>query len=145
MRGLATGFLFFSVILVSSAAQACDLVTGETGTRAFNLSQVRTSDSERCSVAPLSLSTFNLTSFGHVGRASPSFNSANTADTFESHWASGLDYRWKADLDRAVDHVFKPPRTVNVHVTQTHEDERNGSEFSYKPNSTLGAIEFVIH
>jgi hypothetical protein len=60
-------------------------------------------------------------------------------------WASSADYRWEPDVDRAIDHVFEPPSGVSLAVTQTREDVRDGFEPSYKPNSTLGAVELKIH
>ncbi len=133
-----SGLLFVAFLLLSLPAQACGLVMRDSVAGELRVSGVGVDDGWKCSVPSLSLPAFNF------DRKLTSFGSTDVVDGPERQWLSGLEYRWKADVNRAMDHVFKPPSGINLFVTQTREEVRDGFEHNYKPNSTLGAIELEI-
>ena len=139
-----SGLLFAALLLLSLPAQACGLVMREAVAGELRVSGVGVGDAWKCSVPSLSLPTFNPASLTTPDRNVTSFGSTDVVDGPERQWATGLEYRWKADVNRAMDHVFKPPSGINLFVTQTREEVRDGFEHNYKPNSTLGAIELEI-
>ena len=131
-----SGLLVVALLLLSLPAQACGLVMREGLAGELSVSGV--DDAWKCSVPSLSLRAFNF------DRKVTSFGSPDVAGGPERQWASGLEYRWKADVNRAMDRVFEPPSGVDLFVTQTREEVRDGFEHNYKPNSTLGAVELEI-
>jgi len=134
-----SGLLFVALLLLSLPAQACGLVMRGAVAGESRVSVAGVDDAWKCSVPSLSLPAFNF------DRKVTAFGSPDTVDGSDRQWASSSEYRWKPDVDRAMDHVFRPPSGVNLFVTQTREEERDGFEHSYKPNATLGAIELEIH
>ena len=124
--------------LLSLPAQACGLVMRGAVAGESRVSVAGVDDAWKCSVPSLSLPAFNF------DRKVTSFGSPDGVGGPERQWTSGLEYRWKADVNRAMDHAFKPPSGINLFVTQTREEVRDGFEHNYKPNSTLGAIELQI-
>jgi hypothetical protein len=133
-----SGLFFVALLLLSLPAQACGLVMREAVAGELSVYGVGVDDAWKCSTPPLSLPAFNF------NRMVTSFASPDAVDGSDRQWASSSEYRWKADVNRAMDHVFKPPSGVNLFVTQTREEVRDGFEHNYKPNSTLGAIELEI-
>jgi hypothetical protein len=133
-----SGLLLVALLLLSLPAQACGLVTREAVAGGLRVSGVGVDDAWKCSEPPLSLPAFNF------DRKITSFGSSDTVDGSERQWASSSEYRWEPDVDRAMDHVFKPPSGISLVVSQTREEVRDGFEHNYKPNSTLGAIELEI-
>ena len=138
------GLLFVGLLLPSLPAQACGLVMREALAGELRVSGVGVEDAWKCSMPSAVLPAFNPTSLTGLDRNVTSFDSPDTVGGPERQWASGLEYRWKADVNRAMDHVFKPPSGINLFVTQTREEDRDDFEHNYKPNSTLGAIEIEI-
>lgn len=137
MHGLS-GLLFVALLLFSLPAQACGLVMREAAAGESRVAGVGGDDARTCSTPPLSIPAFNF------DRKVTSLGSPDAVRGSDRHWVSSGEYRWEPDVDRAMDHVFKPPSGVNLFVTQTREEVRDGFEHNYKPNSTLGAIELEI-
>jgi hypothetical protein len=130
--------LFVALLLLSLPVQACGLVMREAVTGGLRVSGVGPDDSRKCSTPPLSLPAFSF------NQKVTSSASPDAVDGSDRHWASSSEYRWEPDVDRAMDQMFKPPSGVNLFVTQTREEVRDGIERNYQPNSTLGAIELEI-
>ena len=139
-----SGLFFVGLLLLSLPARACGLVMREIAADELSVAGVGVVDPSKCSTSPLSLPAFNPKSVASLDPKATSFGSPDMVSGPERQWASGIEYRWKADVNRAMDHVFKPPGGINLFVTQTREEVRDGFEHNYKPNSTLGAIEREI-
>lgn len=137
MRSLI-GQLFIALLLLSLPAQAGDLVTSGTAAGGPDVDAVWL-----CSVPRLSLPVTNPLFSTQVDRTSASMDSSELGS--DRRWTSSAEYRWNADVNRTMDHVFRPPNAIKVFVTQTREDVHDGFEHNYEPNSTLGAIELKIH
>ena len=97
-------------------------------------------DRNGCSLPRLSIRTNNpLLLTPKVGN-----ETAVDLAVVDNPWASGATSHWNAGMNRAVDHLFKPPQYVNVYATQTGDDLRGHYEGSNSPNETFAAFEVVI-
>ena len=139
MRKLAVLSLL-ALLLPSVPASASSLLMGEpvSAGRLANASLVHRN---ACSLPQLSLRT-----------DSPSFPTSKVEGeaavdwaAIDNPWASGATSHWNAGMNRAVDHLFKPPEHVNVYATQTGDDLRGRFEGMNSPNETCAAFEVVIH
>jgi hypothetical protein len=142
MRNL-TGLLFVALLLFSLPAQACGLVMRETADGELSASGVDVHNVRHCSVPPSLLTTVSLLSLRRLERTNTSLDSPDASSV--RRWRPSSEYRWEPDVSRAMEQAFMPPSGTSLVVTQTREDVRDGSKLDYKPNSTLGTIEFRIH
>ena len=138
------GLLFVGLLLPSLPAQACGLVMREAMTGDSRVSGVGVGNGRKCSKPSVVLPAFNPAFLTSLDRNVTSFGSPDMVGGRDQQWASSMEDRWKPDVNRAMDHVFKPPSGINLFVTQTREEDRDDFEHNYKPNSTLGAIEIEI-
>src|SRR5690242_17827042 len=108
-----SGPLFVALVLLSLPAQACGPVMREVVAGELRVSGVGVDDAWKCSMPSAVLPAFNPTSLTSLDRNVTSFGSPDAVAGPERQWASGMENRWKADVNRAMDHVFKPPSGIN--------------------------------
>ena len=126
-----------ALLLPTVPASASGLVMREP-VAVRTLSSADAVDNNGCSLPQLSIRTDSL---------SPKVENEAALEppVIDNPWASGAASHWKAGMNRAVDHLIKPPEHVNVYATQTGEDLRGHFEGTNSPNETFAAFEVVIH
>ena len=133
-------FPLTALLVLSAPASGSTLVVSEP----VSLSKLATAgadDSNGCSLPQLSLRTNSPL------LRSPKVGNETSVDpvVVDNPWASGATSHWNAGMNRAVDHLFEPPKYVNVYATQTGDDLHGHYEGANSPNKTFAAFEVVIH
>ena len=133
-------FPFAALLVLSVPASGSSLVTrGPVSVSELVIAGAK--EETGCSLPQLSIRTESpLLLSPKVGNET-AFDSA----VVDNPWASGATSHWNAGMNRAVNHLFKPPERVNVYATQTGDDLRGHFEGTNSPNETFAAFEVVIH
>ena len=137
------GLILAALFVSSFSAWAGSPPRREPATIRLRLTRFGINGTIQCFLAPFKFRSFTFPSPSQPDMALDSPRAELRSDQL---WALSVENRWKADANLSMEQMFKPPNGVSLFVTQTTEDMRGGGiESKYKPNSTLGAIELVIH
>ena len=127
-----------ALLLTTAAASASGVVVREPPPT-WRLSGADADDRNTCSLPQLSIRPDSVSP--RVGKDETPLESS----VVENPWASGAASHWNAGVNRAVDHLLKPPEHMNVYATQTGEDLRGHFEGTNSPNETFATFEVVFH